>query len=155
MGKRLTTHCCVSRGLFTLEWTHRATFASTSSVKSAQLRRSWTKLVTPLSTGIHSLYARVSHSRLWCYYNVTHSPVRAWLVRAWVDTSSQVDMDYADSCLTTTEFASTGDLPTVKQTRTTAHRRECEQSRTSTIMNWVSQTTVYCGKHPLCSCIPQ
>jgi len=27
-------------GLFTLEWTHQATFASTSSVKSTQLRRS-------------------------------------------------------------------------------------------------------------------
>jgi len=40
-------------GMFTLEWTHRATFASTSSVKSR--------------------YARVSHSRQWCYYNVDRS----------------------------------------------------------------------------------
>jgi len=34
-----------------------------------------------------------------------------------------------------TDGASTGDLPSVKLTRTTARRRECEQSTTTTVMN--------------------
>ena len=53
VGKRLITHCCVS--CLACSRLSGATFASTSSVKSTQLRRSWIKLVTPLSTGIHSL----------------------------------------------------------------------------------------------------
>ena len=48
-------------GLFTLEWTHRATFA-------------WLQAWNQHNYDGHEL-ACVFHSRLWCYYNVTHSSV--------------------------------------------------------------------------------
>ena len=57
----------------------QATFASTSSVKSTQLRRSWIKLIAPLSTE-YTRYARVSHSRQWCYYNIPPDPyLQVWV----------------------------------------------------------------------------
>jgi len=49
VGKRLITHCCVSR-LAWVDTSSHIRLDSASSVKSTQLRRSWIKLVTPLST---------------------------------------------------------------------------------------------------------
>jgi len=46
---------------------------SIKSVNKLQLQRSWVKLVRPLSTVDNTRdYARVSHSRQWSNYNISH-----------------------------------------------------------------------------------